>query len=295
MQTLESLQRRMDNVGDLLSIVKTMKTLAAVSIRQYERAVESLADYNRTVDLGLQVVLRHSPEELFPRTRGDVGPLGVLIFGSDQGMCGQFNEQIIDHALQYLNAEGIAVSRRRVLALGARAAAGLESRDLAPTLAWPVPGSIDGITPLIQDVVMQLDTWRSQEQVTRVHLFYNRPLSNAAYRPHGMALLPVQLARFGRLKQQPWPGRTLPTFSMDAGRLLSSLLRQYLFVSLYRAFAESLMAENAARLATMQAAQRNIEERLEELNTLFHQQRQSAITAELLDIVAGFEALTTAG
>lgn len=295
MQTLESLQRRMDNVGDLLSIVKTMKTLAAVSIRQYERAVESLADYNRTVDLGLQVVLRHSPEEFFPRRKDGAGPVGVLIFGSDQGMCGQFNEQIVSHTLEHLAQQDIARARRLVLSLGSRVAATLESREVPPMLAWAVPGSIDGITPLIQDVVMQLDAWRVQRGMEQVLLFYNRPLSGASYRPYSVALLPVQLARFSRLQRQPWPGRTLPTFSMDAGRLLSSLLRQYLFVSLFRAFAESLMAENAARLATMQAAQRNIEEHLETLTTLFHQQRQSAITAELLDIVAGFEALTTPG
>ncbi len=293
MQTLESLQRRMDNVGDLLSIVKTMKTLAAVSIRQYERAVESLADYNRTVELGLQVVLRHGPEEFFPRARDGSGPVGVLIFGSDQGMCGQFNEQIINHALAHLGEQAIPPARRMVLSLGSRVAAGLESRDLPATLAWAMPGSIDGITPVIQDVVMQIDEWRSRRGVERVILCYNRPISGAAYRPYTLALLPVHLARFARLKRQPWPGRTLPTFTMDVERLLSALLRQYLFVSLFRAFAESLMAENGARLATMQAAQRNIEEHLEELTALYHQQRQTAITAELLDIVAGFEALTS--
>jgi F-type H+-transporting ATPase subunit gamma len=78
---------------------------------------------------------------------------------------------------------------------------------------------------------------------------------------------------------------------MDWNRLFSSLIQQYLFVSLYRAFAESLASENAGRLASMQAAERNIEDLLEELNSQFQQQRQSSITEELLDIVAGFEAL----
>jgi F-type H+-transporting ATPase subunit gamma len=80
---------------------------------------------------------------------------------------------------------------------------------------------------------------------------------------------------------------------MDWNRLFSSLIRQFLFVSLYRAFAESLASENASRLASMQGAERNIEERLIELNTQFHQQRQMSITEELLDIVAGFETLTS--
>jgi F-type H+-transporting ATPase subunit gamma len=82
---------------------------------------------------------------------------------------------------------------------------------------------------------------------------------------------------------------------MDREALFSSLVREYLFVSLYRAFAESLASENASRLASMQAAEKNIEERLRELSAQYHQQRQMSITSELLDIVSGFEALTGKG
>ena len=73
--------------------------------------------------------------------------------------------------------------------------------------------------------------------------------------------------------------------------MFSSLIREYLFVSLFRAFAESLASENASRLASMQGAEKNIEEMLAELNSSFHQRRQMSITEELLDIVVGFEAL----
>jgi F-type H+-transporting ATPase subunit gamma len=69
------------------------------------------------------------------------------------------------------------------------------------------------------------------------------------------------------------------------------LIREYFFVALYWAFAESLTSENASRLASMQAAEKNIEERLGELNAQFHHERQRSITEELLDIVAGSEAL----
>ncbi len=80
---------------------------------------------------------------------------------------------------------------------------------------------------------------------------------------------------------------------MNWDDLFSSVVRQYLFVSLYRAFAESLKSENASRLSSMQAAQKNIEERLTELNSQHRHQRQSSITSELLDIVSGFEALNS--
>lgn len=294
MQTIESIKRRIDNVEDLLSIVKTMKTLAAINIRQYEQAVEALDDYNRTVELGFQVLLSHQPNEISSEKPDPHSYLGAIIFGSDQGMCGQFNEQIAAFSLEELSRLGVRRSNRLLLTLGVRLSAHLEAGEQPIDEARSVPGSITGITPLVQDIVMKIDAWHAQRNVNRILLFYNRPLSGASYRPHLLHLLPVNWERFRHLARKEWPSRTLPMFTMDWQPLLSALLRQYLFVSIYRAFAESSMSENASRLATMQSAEHNIEEHLEDLNTLFHQQRQHSITEELLDIVAGFEALTTA-
>jgi len=73
---------------------------------------------------------------------------------------------------------------------------------------------------------------------------------------------------------------------------LRALIREYLFVSLFRACAESLASENASRLAAMQRAEKNIDELLENLNRTFHRLRQSGIDEELFDLVSGFEALS---
>ena len=81
---------------------------------------------------------------------------------------------------------------------------------------------------------------------------------------------------------------------MDADRLMSWLVQQRLFVVIYRALAEALASEHASRLAAMQAAERNIEERREDLQQLYRQRRQETITRELLDVVSGFEAVSTA-
>jgi len=91
--------------------------------------------------------------------------------------------------------------------------------------------------------------------------------------------------------EKKWPARSIPIFTMDAGRLLSALIRQYVFVNLYRGFALSLAAENASRLAAMQAAGKNIEELLELIKAEYRRNRQGAITEELLEIASGFTAL----
>lgn len=292
METIEALRRRIESVEDLHSIVRTMKALAAVSIRHYEKAVESLVEYNRTIEMGLQIVFRNRPGQLAAAKPAHRNRLGAVVFGSDQGMCGQFNEQIASYATRKMEELGVPKENRVALALGVRVVARLEEAGQPVAEVLPVPGSVAGITPTVQDILMKIDEWGAQREIAQVFLFYHRPLAAALYRPHMLRLLPVDLARIRDLEKEAWPARGLPIFTMDWDRLFSALIRQYLFVSVYRSCAESLASENASRLASMQAAEKNIKEHLETLNALYHHQRQSSITEELLDIVSGFEVLT---
>src|ERR1700677_2480634 len=97
--SLASLRHKISGAGDLESVVRSMKTLAASNIGQYEKAVLALADYYRTVELGLVVCLRNqgmSAGQQAGRT-GDAGPtVNAVVFGSDQGLVGQFNEVVTD-------------------------------------------------------------------------------------------------------------------------------------------------------------------------------------------------------
>ena len=293
METLELLKRKIKTAEDLQSVVKTMKALAAVNIRQYEKAVESLAEYNQTVEMGLQILLRKRPEAVALFKLEPTNRLGAIVFGSDQGMCGQLNDQIVSHAMETMDNLGIEPKNRTLLAVGLRVTGRFEDIGQPVEECLSVPGSTAGITPMVQEVAMTIEEWHSRRKIDQVVLFYNRHLSRTLYRPHMLRLLPLDLEWLRNLERKKWPTRVLPTFTMDRNRLFSSLIHQYLFVSLYRAFAESLASENASRLASMQGAERNIEERLGELNLQFHQQRQMSITEELLDIVSGFTALTS--
>ena len=299
MESIEEIRRRIKNAGDLHSIVRTMRALAMTSIRQYERAVESLTDYYRTTELGLNVVLTTAVREgyaLPPAARKPVAQQGtaILVFGSDQSMCGQFNEQIATYTAEKLTRLGIPQHNLHIIASGARVVPPLADQGLDVVNLFSVPGSVDAITPMVQELLLRSDDWRSpatEPRIEQIFLFYNQLQSTVAYRPRMHRLLPINLKQLRHLEKTPWPTPVLPTFSMDWQPLLSALLREHLFVSLFRAFAESLASENAARLVSMQAAERNIEERLTELNKLYHHQRQNAITSELMDIISGFELL----
>ena len=292
MQTTESLKRRIKSAGDLLSVVKTMKALAAVSIRQYQKAVESLDDYNRTVEMGLQIVLKEHMGATTQRKGETIKRLGVIVFGSDQGLCGQLNEQISVFTLDHFKETGVKKENRKVLAVGARVADYVEDAGQPVDELMATPSSTAGITPLVQEIIMVIEEWHFRQNVDHFMLFYNDYISGANYRPYKVQLLPVNREWLKEIAHKKWDSKSLPIFRMDADKIFSSLIREYLFVSLYRAFAESLASENASRLASMQNAEKNIEEQMQDLHVQFHRTRQMTITEELLDIVAGFEALS---
>jgi F-type H+-transporting ATPase subunit gamma len=291
-QTLEALRHRIHSVEEMQSVVTTMKAMAAVNIRQYEAAVKSLAEYNDTVDMGIQIALRHRPEQIEIGGAVLSGPLGVIVFGSDQGMVGQFNQQVTDHADRELASDALRERECTVLAIGRRVAGRLIQAGKRPEAALPMPGSLAGVTPIVQDLLVRIEEWREQKGIEHILLFYNSQVHGATYRPYTRQLLPLDLDWLGELEQRTWPTHGLPTFFLEWDTLFAALIREYFFVSLYRAFAESLASENASRLASMQAAEKNIEKRMDQLHAEYHHLRQSAITEELLDVVAGYETLT---
>lgn len=289
MQTLEGLRRQIDTATDLSSVVTTMKTLAAVSIHQYERAVEALVEYNRTVELGFHIALGG---ELFRiDTRQAAGRTAAIVFGSDQGMCGQFNEEIVQFANSTAR-EDHSQPDWLMLAVGIRAEGQLLDSGWKVDRTYEVPTSVSDITNFVQEMLPHIEALRSEANLSRLVVFYNRRTSASSFAPRELQLLPLDPQRLNRWRNEPWPSRSLPMFVTERRQLLSLLVRQYLFVALFRACAESLASENASRIAAMQAAEKNIEERLDELRGTFNLLRQSAITEELLDVVTGFEALS---
>jgi len=290
-ETLEALGHQIQSVQDLGSVVKTMKSLAAVNIRHYEKAVRALRDYSRGVELGMQILLRRAPGLLSAVSPKPPGRLAAIIVGSDHGMCGQFNTRIVSHATQRLRDVQRDARSPLNLAVGIRAAAEIEASGYGVTESLTLPSSVAEITHRVQELLPVISQWREQREVHRVWLFHQRPLSGASYEARFEQIIPLNDDWLHSLRIRPWPTRMLPTFTMDWQALLSSLIRQHLFTAFYRALAESLAAENAARLASMQAAENNIEERLNELTSQYHRRRQNAVTEELLDVTAGFEVL----
>lgn len=291
MQTVQEIKGKIKSTEDLGSVVKTMKSLAAVNIRQYEKAVEALEDYVRTIELGLGVVAGQEAAFKAAGKEGADSPVAAIVIGSDLGMCGQLNEEAVSHFMEETGPMRSAGGDVRAMVVGERVAVALDERGAAIEGIHSVPGGVSGIRPLAQRLLLGLDKMRSERDIGSVWVFYNERSGKASFGPVSKRLLPADRQWLQSLTERGWPGRTLPMFTMDPGQLLSDLLRQYLFGGLYRAVAESLASENSARLMAMQRAEDNILDLLDELTNQYHQQRQMNITQEILEVISGFEAL----
>ena len=285
-----SLRRKIDSAGDLQSVVRTMKALAASNIGQYENSVRALGDYYRSVEMGLSICFR----KIAPAAQVETKPLpgegaiGAVVFGSDQGLVGRFNDVVADFALKTLAA---LPGKPQVWAVGERIHARLADAGLPLEGRFIVPNSVKAIAPLIGQILVESEVRYSQGAISELHLFYNRPTSGAIYEPVPQRLLPLDETWRRQLAELPWPTKSLPEVMGGETDTLRALVREYLFVSLFRACAESLASENASRLAAMQRAEKNIDELLENLRGTFHRLRQSGIDEELFDVISGFEAL----
>ncbi len=291
-ETTAGLERKIHGATDLQSVVRSMKALAASRIRQYEASALALAGYYRTVELALGVCLREgTPLSLpapTPRPAG-ASVVGAVVFGSDQGLVGQFNEVVAERAAEELAS---TPGRAEVWAIGERVHARLADLGLRPEALFAVPTSVDAIAAMVGKILVATEAHHGHAGGSALYLFYNRALGAAGYEPVTQRLLPLDEGWRRALIAVSWPTPTLPEVVLGNGTTtLRALVREHVFVSLFRACADSLASENASRLAAMQRADKNINELLETLHGAFHSLRQGSIDEELFDVIAGFEAL----
>ena len=154
-----------------------------------------------------------------------------------------------------------------------------------------MPNSVQAITPLVGQIQIESETQRDDENVS-LWVFHNQPQSGALYEAVSQRLLPLDAQWQRDLAKVRWPTADLPEIMGTGTATLGALIREYLFISLFRACAELLASENASRLAAMERADKNINDLLDELHGNFHQLRQSSIDEELFDVISGFEALS---
>lgn len=286
------LQKKIDSAGQLQSVVRTMKSMAAASIGQYDKSMLSLDAYYNTVQMALSVCFRQSNSQFDTATRTAQNKneaIAAFVFGSDQGLVGPFNDLMFDFVRESL---GDLQGHKTVWAVGERIQSLLADSCLGLIESFTLPNSIEAITPLIDQILQKVEKLREKNENLQVWLFYHRPDTGAGYIASSQRILPLDKDWLNNLKQINWHSKQPPEVIQEPKKALMAFIREYLFVSIFRACAQSLASENTSRLAAMQRAEKNIDDLLEDMNRTFHRLRQSKIDEELFDVISGFEALT---
>ncbi|HLS81702.1 MAG TPA: F0F1 ATP synthase subunit gamma [Steroidobacter sp.] len=286
-------QRRLETAVSLGDLVTTMKGLASVRVHQYRRTMRALDASTLALDRAARALLHLRPDLATPRP-GREPSSTIVVFGSDRGLCGAFNERMARFAANdaaEIAAEGAPV---RVLAVGRRAARRLRSMGRAPDVLLPAPSSLGAVDTAVADLLHLIGDDGRAGREGQLRLVYARPVGSTRFEPRAVQVLPIDSGWMRRLKDLPWETRKLPMELSDPLELLRGLIRQRMALAIVKAFGSSLAAENAARLAAMEAASHNVEERLARLRARRQAARQAAVTAELLDIQSAAAALEDA-
>ena len=292
-QTLENLSRQNETLTSIRGIVGTMKTLSAINAAPYEKAALSIKAYHQTILQGF-AAFAHRAGDIALHAE-DAAEHWVVVFGSDHGLCGNYNEVLAkvvhQHCQAHAHAQAQAQGKPHLLVIGAKLHGALVDQGLAPEVLLLPPASAEGIGRLAGEIVTRLDAMGQGQALHRlaVTLAFTQRGEEGDREPVTRQLLPLEPGLLQPGKR--WHSRSLPDYHMATGALLAALVRNHIFASVFRASAEAMVTENAARLALMQQAEKSVDERRESVRGELRSVRQTEITDELMDVIMGFEAL----
>ncbi len=292
MPELKVLEKKIKTVREIESVVSTMKTLAAVNINNFQNAAYSAREYLATIEKGLQISLRETGQ-IAAETTGKTNSTLFLLIGSEQGMCGDFNQAVLSRLKKEVRNKKSENAGHFLMSVGSKMNVLAGDLGLPVIRNFPLSSSMAHVDDLIADI--QIDAYRhmKKKKIESVKIVYNRLeegetiFSTEVYR-----LYPVTRKQLQKIQNRPWNSKRIPTVLMDKQIMFRKLLDHYFSGKLYMTIINSLAGENAARLASMQAAERNIQEKKNILYTQYNKVRQQSITSELLDIIGGFEVLS---
>jgi F-type H+-transporting ATPase subunit gamma len=302
MATLKDIRSRISSVKNIRKITRAMEMVAAARLRRAEQRIEALrpyADALRRMTRRASEAAESIPALPILQEREQVSRVGVLLVTGDRGLAGPFNSQIIragNRRARELRDEGAEVLW---FASGRRGVSSLQFRGFEVGGAWT--GFTD--RPAFSDARQIADGLTSayvDEKVDRVEVVYNGYISAMNQEVRHETLLPLQQADVlgdheeeggEAAEEEERHGRALWIYEPDPEEILARLVPDYVEISIYRALLESTASEHGARMTAMRSASDNAAELIDDLTLEANRQRQAEITQEIMEVVAGAEAL----
>jgi F-type H+-transporting ATPase subunit gamma len=290
----QELKRRVRSVSNTKKLTRAIELVASARLRRAQMRIESMRTYaDRMQELmaGTAKAAGAVRQPLLER-RDTVRTLGIVIVAGDRGLAGAFNAQVMRRSIALMrdaHAEGQEV---KFFTVGRKAASTVRFRGLPLAQAWtgfsdkPAYGDAQAIAHEIARAYVD-------EEVDRVVLVFNAFVSPLIQHVTDMDLLPVPVEALAGADEDDAPSHPLDFFFEPEPRnILERLLPVYVETELYRALLESAASFFGAQATAMRNASKAAGELIDTLTLVMNRARQAEITQEILEVVAGADALT---
>lgn len=294
MENLDTLRKELNTTKSLQNIVSTMKSMAVVNIKKYEKIAFNIIKYQSNIDLAIQAILSQNPRLInfidyienkteINENKRDV----VIIIGSNQGLCGRFNDKIVDY---YLN-NNKTDKNSYIISIGDRISSLLKSKKVKIDKVFNIPNSSNSIVNLVYDLFTIIEKKIKENSLRKVLVYFTAHTGDSSGNLTKKRIIPLEKKYFEKLKNKKWPTNNLPFWRVGSREIISDLIQQYIFSNIYLSISNSMASEQRNRLITLQGAEQNIKDHITETTLKYNQKRQGVITSELIDVVSGAKAL----
>ncbi|MDR3505845.1 MAG: F0F1 ATP synthase subunit gamma [Acidocella sp.] len=264
---LAEVSGRIENIRQLGAVVNAMRGIAGARAQAARAQLEAVERYTATIATAIGTLLAAAA----PAPIGAQKP-AQLLFCAEQGFAGAFSEHVLDHA----------APEAALFLLGTRGGMLAAERGLMPVWSHTLPAASAGVPRLARQVATELYARIEAEGIDRIDALYQRWHPGTGLQTEHRRLLPLDPADFSAVAL-----RNPPLLNLPPGALLASLTADYVHAMLCQAALHSFVAENEARMATMAAAHRHIDQQLQSLELMRRIVRQDEITAEIIELAAG--------
>ncbi len=287
MPSLKNLRLRIKSVKNTRQITKTMKMVAAAKVRRARAAVESARPYAAKLGQILANIAANADTRgpLLLNGRAVVRTVRLVVFGSDRGLCGGLNSNLLKAAAKWVRAQEALGRTVQLVAVGRKIRDGLKSNFTSHLVSTHTDMGRSVEFAHAQTIAAECLQAFEAGVCDEVHLLSAELVSMLTQTPKHTQLVPFTLAAAAG------EGASFTEFEPDEETVLADLLPRNLNLQVFSALLETQASEQAARMAAMDSATRNAGEMIKKLSVQYNRSRQAAITKELIEIISGAEAV----
>lgn len=281
-ETKDTIKKKINTAVKLQTIIKSMKMMSFVQINQYNKASEGMNFYAKNIIDGLRIYLINKGFKSKEVSVNKKNKSLYIFVGTDQGLVGNFNQLIINEEKKIDKEQK---ENAQYLVYGKSLYARFPDKEKVVDF-YKMPTNIKSVVKIAEDIVLRVKD-EYEGGIENVYLVYNKKKDSTFLETVTEKVFPLDEEFLSRISQKKWKGNQIPTIIGNKEENYTALVRQYIFVEVYRILINSLLAEHFNRTMLLDRSEKNVKEQIDQMSKVQQEKRQEEITNELLDIVAG--------